>query len=185
MNEFKDIMKNNPEFLKPKTPKSVRHFSFKTVGDDYITVPFCGSVTEYQVIVPYINKVTCKECLLRYKAMLATESYEEAKNLLAGMVTELEPVDEEKLKQKDSKGKHTIEARQERGKKNKLARWKLNGADANSIVENIIGTNKETFYSNLIKLNAINPSTGDKLSKASDIVEKQIQNVELQQLVQN
>lgn len=156
MKELAELKKQNQDFLKPAVKRGVHHFAFRTVDNDYITVPFCGEQEDYKLITNQVQRTSCKDCLLRLKAVLdTTESYQEAADLLETMTPELPQPDKAVMAEKTAEGKSTIAARQERGKENFLKRRKLKGASAKEIVENIIGTNKETFYKNLIKLRAI------------------------------
>ena len=152
MKELKTLLLNKSSFLidaQPQRIKPIRHLIFSSrVEHDIITIPLCGDIKNNAVAIQRLDGVACKECLGRAIELSNLDSYSDA----LAHVTSYAPkiFEPDLIKAEEQHGKQpTKEAQKHIAALNFLHAKHLDKAI--DLPLNIIGTEKETYYFNMVQ----------------------------------
>lgn len=149
-----------------RRPRKERHLLFTGTQDDFITIPICGNTDSNIVATRKQRNVTCAECLEVLEQLAQVDSYDEAADIIQGRLPKMPEPDPEVMEERFNK--QPTERAAEHMKS--MAFIKDRALPSISrMTENVIGTQKELFYRNLIHQRVIygpseaNESEGRKL----------------------
>lgn len=150
--ELKSLLNQDREFLvrgAKKRVRGIRHFVFSSnIPGDTITFPVCGDPSYAVVSLRDINRVTCSDCLEKLIELAHVDTYQEAFNLVDSYTITLEVPDFDKIDEKDENGNLTKTAENHRKSFQLLQDKYLD--HPSKLPENVIGSNKEVFFYNLV-----------------------------------
>jgi hypothetical protein len=174
--ELKQLRRNKPDLLsvgRAARERDTRHFAFRGAEDDPITIPVCGHMPvkpsdKPGVIKRQLRGVDCPDCLAALEALASVDSHNEALALAASKLPRLITPDPEKMNESFN-GQPTIEA-----ERHILARDFLKARECETpdeIPARVVGSQKATFYTNLLQLGLIDQDGERTEIAVADLVE--------------
>jgi hypothetical protein len=151
MKEFKSLIKDNRTFLeaaRTKAARPIKHFMFTSlIQGDSITIPVCGILVGV-VATRTLNQVSCPECLKKVKDLAQFDTYQEALLYVAGytplIINPDAEIEAEVLGDMPTK-------RAVIHQKARAFLLERNLAKPEDLPKNIIGSEKSTFFTNLVE----------------------------------
>ncbi|PHR86091.1 MAG: hypothetical protein COA78_38345 [Blastopirellula sp.] len=156
--EYKALHKADAKFIDKEVSvvdKSlrVRHLIFTAINpDDNITIPLCGKLDVSPVATSRIHRVTCRKCLETAKRLATLNTHDEALTFVTGQSDTMLSPDLVVIAQQVN-GKQSAAGIKHEKAKAFMESKMLKSVD--QLATMVIGTQKSTYYSNLLSLGLI------------------------------